>query len=191
MRDQEKRSKESSMNKSVFEVGFKAVVIAGLIVLVALQFREKDAIVYVDAVKLLNGYKGMEVARRELEARTGTLRANLDTLKNELEGRIKEYEATQEKLTAKEKALMEELIETKQEQFVNYQNVVSERLQKEDKELTAKVLARVNDYIKEYGEDHGYEIIMAATQYGNIVYAEKGKDITDNILEGLNKELTK
>lgn len=179
------------MNKSVFEVGFKALVIAGLIVLVALQFREKDTIVYVDAVKLLNGYKGMEVARRELEARTGTLRANLDTLKNELEGRIKEYEATQAKLTANEKALMEELIETKQEQFVNYQNVVSERLQKEDKELTAKVLGRVNDYIKEYGEDHGYEIIMAATQYGNIVYAEKGKDITDNILEGLNKELTK
>lgn len=179
------------MNKSIFELGFKAVVIAGLIVLVALQFREKDAIVYVDAVKLLNGYKGMEAARRELEARTGTLRANLDTLKTELEGRIKEYEATQAKLTAKEKALMEELIETKQEQFVNYQNVVSERLQKEDQELTAKVLGRVNDYIKEYGEDHGYEIIMAATQYGNIVYAEKGKDITDNILEGLNKELTK
>lgn|SRR5690606_9241225 len=178
------------MSRSIFEVCFKVLVVAGLIAMIALQFRKKDEIVYVDAVRLLNGYKGMESARRELEARTGTLRANLDTLRNELEGRIKEYEATSAKLTMKEKALMEELIATKQEQFVNYQNVVAERLQKEDKDLTAKVLGRVNDYIREYGEDHGYEIIMAATQYGNIVYAEKEKDITDSILDGLNGEFT-
>ena len=176
-------------NISIPEILFKAVVITGLIVVIALQFDKKDAIVYVDSIKLVNGYKGMQAARKEFELKTQAWNANLDTLKTELDVKIKEYEATKAKLSAKEKALTEELLQTKHEQFLNYQNVVAEKVQKEDQELTQKVLGKVNDYIKKYGEDNGYAIIMAATQYGNIVYAEKGTDITDQVLAGLNKEI--
>jgi len=175
--------------KSIWEFVFKAVVIAGLIVVIALQFAKKEAIVYVDSVKLVNGYKGMQAARKEFELKAAAWKANLDTLKNELEGKIKEYELTRAKLSVKEKALTEELLQTKQEQFINYQNIISEKIQKEDQELTTKVLGKVNDYITKYGEAKGYAIIMAATQYGNIVYAEKGMDITEQVLEGLNKEV--
>jgi outer membrane protein len=176
-------------NTSIGELIFKAVVITGLIVVIAFQFDKKDAIVYVDAVKLVNGYKGMQSARKEFEVKTQAWNANLDTLKTELQSKIKEYEATKMKLSAKEKALTEELLQTKQDQFLNYQNIIAEKVQKEDQELITKVLGKVNDYIKKYGEDNGYSIIMAATQYGNIVYAEKGTDITEQVLEGLNKEI--
>ena len=176
--------------KSTWEIGFKVLVIIGLLVVIAFQFEKKEAIVYVDAVKLVNGYKGMQAARKEFEFKTSAWKANLDTLKTELEEHVKEYEATRNKLSAKEKTLTEELLRTKQEQYINYQNIIAEKIQKEDQELTSKVLGKVNDYIKKYGEGNGYAIIMAATQYGNIVYAEKGKDITDKVLEGLNQEIT-
>lgn len=176
--------------KAIWEIAFKAIVIAGLIVVITLQFDKKDSIVYVDAIKLVNGYKGMQAARKEFELKTQAWKANLDTLKTELESKIKEYESTRLKLSAKEKSLMEELLQTKQDQFMNYQNIISEKIQKEDQELTTKVLGKVNDFIKKYGEEKGYSIIMAATQYGNIVYAEKGMDITEEVLVGLNKEVT-
>lgn len=176
-------------SKLVFDTAFKVVVIVGLLVLIGFQFKRGDSIVYVDAGKLVNGYRGMQSARQEFELKAGVWKANLDTLKLELEGKMKEYERTEKKLSAKEKQLTEELIRAKQEQFVNYQNVITEKIRKEDQELTSKVLGKVNDYIKHYGEEKGYSIIMAATQYGNIVYAEKGTDITDEVLEGLNREL--
>jgi outer membrane protein len=176
--------------RSIAEMVFKATVIAGLLIVIALQFDRKESIVYVDSVKLVNGYKGMQAARKEFETKTAAWKANLDTLRTELEGKIKEYEAGKTRLGAKEKALTEELIRTRQEQYMNYQNIIAEKIQNEDQELTTKVLGKVNDYIKKYGEDKGYAIIMAATQYGNIVYAEKGMDITEQVLEGLNKELT-
>jgi outer membrane protein len=176
--------------KSILEIVFKAVVIAGLIVVIALQFDKKDSIVYVDAIKLVNGYKGMQAARKEFELKSTAWKANLDTLKTELESKIKDYQANHAKLSEKERKLTEELLQTKQDQFLNYQNIINEKVQKEDQELTTKVLSKVNDYIKKYGEDNGYSIIMAATQYGNIVYAEKGKDITEQVLVGLNKEVT-
>jgi outer membrane protein len=174
--------------KTIVEIVFKATVITGLLIVIALQFDKKESIVYVDAVKLVNGYKGMQAARKEFEMKTAAWKTNLDTLKTELEVKIKEYEAARTRLSTKEKALTEELIRTKQEQYMNYQNIIAEKIQKEDQELTTKVLGKVNDYIKKYGEEKGYAIIMAATQYGNIVYAEKGMDITEQVLEGLNKE---
>ena len=170
-------------------MAFKSIVIVGLIVVIALQFEKKEVIAYVDSVKLVNGYKGMQAARREFEQKTAVWQANLDTLKNELELKVKQYESTHAKLSSKEKTLTEELLQTKQEQLINYQNIVAEKIQKEDKELTTKVLGKVNDYLKKYGEERGYLIIFAATQYGNIVYAAKGSDITDQVLEGLNKEI--
>lgn len=174
--------------KTGFEIGFKLLTVVGIAILVSLQLKTNDSIVYVDAIKLMNGYTGMKQARLEYEAKANVWKANVDSLKTELQQKIKEYEMKQVSLSLKEKQLTEELLQAKQGQFMNYQQVISEKIQKEDQELTTKVLTRVNDYIKMYGEEKGYDIIMAATQYGNIVYSDKGKDITENVLEGLNKD---
>ncbi len=171
-----------------FEIAFKLFTVAALGVLIALQFTSRDSIVYVDSIKLMNGYTGMKEARKAYEAKTSVWKSNLDSLKSELELEIRDYQAKQSKLSAKEKELTEELLQTKQQQFINYQQIISEKVEKEDQELTTKVVGKVNEYVKKYGEEKGYDIIMAATQYGNIVYSEKGMDITDKILEGLNKE---
>jgi outer membrane protein len=178
------------MKQSILEAGFKVVVIACLALVIVLHFSKTESIVFVDAIKLVNGYKGMQAARKGFELRTSAWKANIDTLKTELDAKIKTYEATHKQLTSKEKALTEELLQTKHDQLVNYQNVIAEKIKQEDKELTSQVLGKVNDYLKKYGEAKGYGIIMAATQYGNIVYAQKGKDITDEVLKGLNGEIT-
>jgi outer membrane protein len=174
--------------KAILELTFKLLTITGIVTLVFFQLRSNDSIVYVDAIKLMNGYTGMKEARKEYAAKTNIWKTNLDSLKLELESKIKDYQAKHASLTAQEKKLTEELLESKQQQFINYQQAISEKIQKEDQELTTEVLAKVNAYIKKYGEGKGYDIIMAATQYGNIVYSGEGKDITDKVLEGLNKD---
>jgi outer membrane protein len=177
--------------KNVLEVGFKTLTTAGIVLLIYFQVRSSDSIVYVDAIKLVNGYTGMKEARNDYEAKAGIWRTNLDSLKTELDAVIKDYQSKQATLNVKERQLAEEVLQAKQQQVVNYQQAVADKIQKEDQELTAKVLSRVNDYIKKYGQEKGYDIIMAATQYGNIVYSEKGRDITEEVLEGLNKEYSK
>lgn len=168
------------------ELAFKLIIVVALSIVIFLQFRVNDSIVYVDAIKLVSGYRGMAEARRELEIKASSWKSNVDTLKMELEAKVNEYEKNKKSLNNRERQLNEELIQTKIAQYEDYRTMVSEKLQKEDQELTSKVLRQVNDYIKAYGERKGYSIIMAATQYGNIVYAEKTIDITDEVLTGLN-----
>jgi outer membrane protein len=172
----------------VLNIVVLTVLLIAVATLFVLRWTDGNKYVYVDAQKLVNGYTGMVEARKQYEQKGLVWKANLDTLRHEAEVKIKEYEKTVSKLSPKEKKLMEELIASKQEQYNNYQQVVSDNVRKEDQELTAKVLGKVNDYIKRYGKDKGYTIIMAATQYGNIIYSDDRANITDEVLAGLNAE---
>lgn len=167
------------------------ISLVGLIVISLFLFSKSHKIVYVDSIKVLSGYKGMEYAKKEYDVKVSVWNANLDTLKMEMEGKFQEYESKRMQLTAKEKELMEELLETKRQQYMNYQQMVAEKMKKEDQELTAKVYTKVNEYLKRYGEQKGYAFILGANQYGNIVYAENAVNITDEVIEGLNKEYAK
>ena len=63
---------------------------------------------------------------------------------------------------------------------------MNEKASQEDSEMTSQVIEQVNAYITKFGQDNGYQIIMAATEYGNVAYADESLDKTDKVLEGLN-----
>lgn len=168
------------------------VGIINLLVLIFLAyvvfFQQK--VVYVDSAKLLNDYKGMQAARAAYQQKAVTWKANIDTLTNEVKQQIFQYEKESPKMTVKERQLSQELIRTKQNQLAQYQNALNTQAQQEDQKMTGEVVSQINAYLKKYGESNGYRIILAATEYGNLAYADETLDITAEVLEGLNKEYT-
>jgi outer membrane protein len=153
--------------------------------------RSDERIAYVDAVRLLSKYKGLADAREELNARSQTWQSNIDTLKLEFDKAVTGYKNLTNSSTAKEKQLMEELIRVKEEQLISYQQTAQEQFQKQDQELSSKLLTKMNDYIKRYGQENGYSMIFTATHIGNIAYGDESVDITDEVLAGLNAEYQK
>jgi outer membrane protein len=150
------------------------------IILWMMAAREK--VVCVDSVKLLGNYKGMIDAKNELKGKSSALQARLDTLLMEVEKSIKEYEGVRAKSSSREVRLMEELIETKQRQYEEYKNAVQAQLQKSDQELSNRVLTKIDAFVKKFGKEKGYNLILAGKQNGSIIYV---------ILRGLNKEYSK
>lgn len=176
------------MRKSIF---LNALTILNSLVLVALvvfYFMRDNRIVYVDSAKLINNYKGMQDARKAYQQKATSWKANVDTLTSEVQRQIMNYEKESGKMTAKERQLSQELIRTKQNQLMQYQQAMNTQAQQEDSKMTGEVISQINAYIKKYGEQKGYTIIMAATEYGNLAYADEGLDITDEVLAGLNSE---
>lgn len=153
-------------------------------------FTQRQHIVYVDAVQLVNNYKGMQDARTLYQKKSASWKANVDTLGSEVQKQIMQHDREVAKMTPKERSLSQQLIKTKQNQFIEYQRAIGTQAQQEEGEMNAKVVTQINAYLKKYGEAHGYKIIMAATEYGNIAYADEDLDITKQVLEGLNKEYT-
>jgi outer membrane protein len=173
---------------SRFSLPISILSLVGLICLTAYVFTIPQKLVYVDSGKLINEFKGMQDARAAYQKKAATWKANIDTLTSEVQSQIMNYEKESSKLTVKERQLSEELIRTKQKQLMEYQQAMSAQAKQEDAKMTGEVVQQINAYLKKYGEQNDYKIVMAATEYGNIAYADEGLDITQEVLSGLNQE---
>src|ERR1043165_2480724 len=104
----------------------------GLIAFGSFYLLKQPSIVYVDSVKLINGYKGTETARASINQKTTLVRSNLDTLDTEIRLDIMKLDEQAGKLTAKEKKAREDVIRAKQQRLDEYQRTVQMQLQQQE-----------------------------------------------------------
>jgi outer membrane protein len=167
------------------------LVIAGLLGLGAFQLLKKEKTVYVDINKLMQEYQGMKDARKDFEQKSAQWKSNTDTLISGWQAELKNYEKERSRMSQKERDLKEELLKNKQNQINQYQEAIKMKAKEEEQKLTQNVINRVNEYISDYGKSKRYTFILGANGTGNIIYAEKSRDITAEILAGLQKEYEK
>lgn len=153
-----------------------------------LQLDARKPTVYIDQLKLMANYQGIKDMKAKLDLRAKEWQTNLDSLSTELQDATKAWESIP--VSAREpKIKAESILRAKQQQALQYKEAIERKYKEEDQRISRELMNRINGFIKEYGESHGYRIIMAATQYGNIAYADSSLDITDEVLAGLNEEL--
>src|SRR4051812_8298366 len=107
-----------------FWIGLLVLVLIAQAVLIGFLFQARAEVRYVDSAKLVNGYKGMEAARKVYQLKANAWKANIDTLSSEIQNQIMNYEKSSKNLSAREKQLTEELIRTKQKQLYDYQQAI-------------------------------------------------------------------
>ena len=145
-----------------------------------------EKVAYVDSNSLLSGYQGMIDARADFQKMSAEWQARIDTLTVDVQNELKRHEKEVAKMTKKEKGLSEQLIRSKQQQLVTYQKAIQEKAAQEDARITQAVIDDMNAYIQDYGKQKSYKIIFAATNVGNILYAQEGVNITEEVVAGLN-----
>lgn len=179
-------TKDSSFFKPILYVTLLFAIAS--LVLSIFSLMQNNQIVYVDSMKIFANYKGSLKAKAEYEKKLAQWKANIDTLTSELTSSITKHEKEKSKMSAREKKLSEELLVSKRQQLENYRAAVSENASKEDQTVTSQVTKEINDFMNRYGEAHRYDFILGATNVGNVVFAKKGKNITEEVLKELNNE---
>lgn len=174
-------------NTSIVAMLFSVMAIT-ICMVTFLVLYPKPKLAYVDVNKLLQHYDRTEVDREAFEKKAAILKANVDSLINDWQNELKVYEKERASMTKKELTLKQELLQHKQQQINNYQHAVQEQIEEEDQKMTQTVVNDINDFVKAYGKKEGHLIIFGAQGNGNIMYAHKGVDLTDEILERLNQQ---
>lgn len=93
-------------------------------------------------------------------------------------------------LELKENPTQEEVFdfERRREHFITQK----EQFQKENEELTAQydqqILTQLNQYVKQYGEENGYNYIFGNEGNGLLMYAPEAENITEEVVEYLNNK---
>ncbi|WKN45338.1 OmpH family outer membrane protein [Tunicatimonas pelagia] len=171
------------MTKNMIPHILWAVALAGIYYL---HLTDKEKVAYVDSVKLLAEYRGMADAQQAYQKKAIQWQANIDTLKQEMQVVQAKYQE-QKTLKTTTLAQTEQELKSKQQQLVNYQRAIQEKVTQEDQQMTQQVLSQVNSLVEEYGKKHGYRVILVANGSGTIAYAQEGADLTSELLKVLNE----
>jgi outer membrane protein len=173
------------MNNKIIAI-ILSVLSAAVIALGIVVFTKSEKVAYIDTGKLLEQSKEMQSLKKQLEKDQAAIKGNVDTLTAEFQNELKKYEKDQARMSAKEKQLSQELLRTKQQQLMQYQQAIQQKIQGDEQKRTQEILTAINAKIKEYGESKGYKLIFA-TAGGNIAYGDKGVDITEEIVKLINQ----
>ena len=167
-----------------------AIVAMAVSLVSLLKTSSSDELVYVDVNQLVEGYNRTEIERTKFEEKAIQFQANVDSLLSNWQAELMNYEKERSKMSKKEIELKKELLASKQEQITAYQQAIQKKISEEDFKSKQTVINDINDYIKEYGQEHNYKVIFGASGSGNIMYADEVTDLTQEILEGLNAEFS-
>jgi len=148
---------------------------------------------YVDTVKIFAEFKETVEAeatyKMEVDGwkkKASEMEANLATMREEIQ--------SQSLMLSEEKQAEKKLqFDQKLKEYNQYMADVfgdNGQAAKRNKELTQPIVEKINAVIARLAEADGYTVIFDAAQ-GNIVYAKKALDLTERVMQELEKQMPK
>lgn len=166
-----------------------AVVCAGII-LPSTTLWAQSKVAFFDPQKILGKFKPFQEAQREYGRYEEELNREFTKMQNELQEMKDEYERQKLMLYGAKKQEREKALMRKEEEL---QRLVSEvtdpergKLAKKQQELTQPILAQVNEVVAKVAQDNGYDYVLNTAA---LVYANEDHDLTEKVLEELDKSL--
>ncbi len=139
-----------------------------------------DKIAYVDLMRIAKEYTKAQDYNKILEDKQNSYKTEIDKKENE-------FKQSQDKinlLSDKEKEAKRPELETKAKALYDFIQQKEQDLRKADFENTKEILKDIEDTVKQYAEKEGYSLVLDNRV---LIYQTKTMDITDKIIEILNK----
>jgi outer membrane protein len=168
-----------------------AAVLAVLVSLVpAGSARAADLkIGYIDSSRIFAEYKGTEDAQRSFDEEVQVWVKQAETMKAELDSLEKDFTAQSLMLSDARKTEKRQAISDKKAAYETFTQSVwgpQGRIAEKNSQLIQPIIEKINVVLKKIGDEEGYLIVLDSS-LGGIVYAAEGIDLSDRVLEELNK----
>lgn len=165
-----------------------AVIMTSWMLWLTIESADQPKVAYVHSEYLFENYLGTIESYKMLEAKAKKWGDNLDSLSTSYRVTFAKYESEKETLEQSKKEYLEQQLQRKQQVFANYRNAVEEMENEEDKKLTQSIIKQMDAYLREYALNKGYDLILAAGTTSTLVYSDKKYDISEEVLNYINKK---
>ncbi|SEC56792.1 periplasmic chaperone for outer membrane proteins Skp [Tenacibaculum sp. MAR_2009_124] len=160
-----------------------SVFLIVLAVLFIVMSNSKERVVYIDNVKLYNEFNMTKELGDINEKKYKPLLVKFDSLVNNLKG-LEEKLNNQKKISKKEE---DEYMKLKR--FVVSGDAEIQDLRAQVKmEINKKVWERLNTYVREFGKERDYDVVLGAQGQGNIMYSKEEFNVTNQFIEYANSK---
>ena len=164
----------------------KFIGISAVAILMVSCNEQKTA--YVDTTKIVQEYKEMKDVEAEFTTKSDSVRKQLDSVARVFQQEVQAYQAEMESMSQADRQKKEQELMQKQQMLQQQQQMQSTRLREESNAVMDSIVTKIKDYVKDYGKENNYTYIFGSNESANIMYAEEGLDITQEILKELNED---
>ncbi len=147
--------------------------------------------VYVNGDSLLENYEYFKNAKKQFEAKTLRTEKEIDSKRSVLELEFTNYQKMASSMSAEQRARTEESLMRKEQELRLFSENAANKLQEEQSKFNEELFDRVSKYLKEHSKEKSYKVVFNFTKGAGILYADDSLNITNEILEGLNREYKK
>jgi outer membrane protein len=146
------------------------------------------AIAYVNSDSLLTNYKLTEEIAEKLAEKQGKFENEYQNRAEGLQSEINDFQRTASNLTVAQGKALEEGLMKKQQNLMRYQENLNMQLRQEEAKLNEELYEKVSAFLKDYGNEHDLQLVLTYARGSGVLYANEGLDISNKVIEGLNKE---
>lgn len=150
-------------------------------------FTSKPKLAYVKSQELVYGYMGMKEAETKFDIRSKKMLSSVDSLKYELQRAIQDFNTQAETINPEILQKQREKLRIQEMNIQKYEDNIQDKLIAEESEMLEGILNQINSFVEQYAKEKNYQYIFGTTTAGNLLYADDTEDITQEVLEHLNK----
>lgn len=153
---------------------FLVVLIAGITLESSAQKQQKLG--HINFAQLYEQMPGQDSIRKVFVSFQEQLQTQFQAMQTEYESKLGDYQANQATMSAIIKQTKEREILDLQRRIQEFQQTAQEELQNKESELTAPIIDRARNAVKEVAKENGYTFIFNSTE-GLLLYTENADDI--------------
>lgn len=146
-------------------------------------------IAYVEVDSLIAKYQFCIDMNEEMVKKEENVRATLNDKGKQLENEQKEFQYKYENNAFTQNRAQEEYnrLMKKAQDLEVYKTRLAEELATENAKNNLQLRDSIDNFLKEYNKEKQYSFIISNAGYDNLLYADPAYNITQEIIDGLNK----
>jgi outer membrane protein len=165
----------STTNKSTEDTGYAGV--GG----------SEYSVAYINSDSVLSKYDFFKDIQAKLQEKGQKLENEYQNRAQGLQQEVNDYQRTVSNLTIGQAKALEENLVKKQQNLRLYQESLTQELMKEESKMNQELYNKVTAFLKQYSSQNGIDLVVKYNQGSDILYANQGMDVTNVVVEGLNK----
>ena len=146
-------------------------------------------IAYFDLDTLEKSYDYAKETRDYLSGKNDAVESKLNQLKATYSNKLNDYQKRGASMSQTEQSQMQEDLGRMQQNFEQEQQSLGQQFQNEYMQKMLDLKKKIQDYLKNYCVQKGYEFVFAASSDDNVIYYKDSiRNITTELVNNLNQD---
>jgi outer membrane protein len=137
---------------------------------------------------VINKYDYFVKKSEEITDKGKKFEGELQSRAQGFEREVANFQQSANTMTQNQAMAKQDELGQKQQNLITYRDNLMQELSVDEANLYNEVYTQVQDFLKIYAKDNSLDVILSYTRGGAVWYASDAMDLTNSVIEGLNKK---